>query len=38
MMLVNEWIETIWSVLNVRDKTLKDYKTLKLLPYIPSDI
>ena len=27
-MLVNEWIETLWSVLNVLDKTLKDYKHL----------
>jgi len=27
-MLVNEWVETVWTVLNVRDKTLKDYKHL----------
>jgi integrase len=27
-MLVNEWTETLWSVLNVREKTLKDYKHL----------
>ena len=27
-MLVNEWVETVWVVLNVRDKTLKDYKHL----------
>ena len=27
-MLVNEWVETLWSVLNVREKTLRDYKHL----------
>jgi integrase len=27
-MLVNEWVETVWTVLNVRAKTLKDYKHL----------
>jgi integrase len=27
-MLVNEWTETLWSVLNVREKTLRDYKHL----------
>jgi integrase len=27
-MLVDQWVETLWSVLNVRDKTLKDYKHL----------
>ena len=27
-MLVDEWIETVWTVLNVRTKTLKDYKHL----------
>jgi hypothetical protein len=27
-MLVDEWIETVWTVLNVREKTLKDYKQL----------
>jgi integrase len=27
-MLVDEWIETVWTVLNVRAKTLKDYKHL----------
>ena len=27
-MLVDEWIETVWTVLNVREKTLKDYKHL----------
>jgi integrase len=27
-MLVDEWVETLWSVLNVREKTLKDYKHL----------
>lgn len=25
-MLVNEWVETLWSILNVRPKTLKNYK------------
>ena len=27
-MLVNEWVETLWSILSVREKTLKDYKHL----------
>ena len=27
-MLVDEWIETVWTVLSVREKTLKDYKHL----------
>lgn len=27
-MLVNEWVETVWTVLNVREKTLRDYKHL----------
>jgi integrase len=27
-MLVDEWVETLWSVLNVTEKTLKDYKHL----------
>jgi integrase len=27
-MLVNEWVETLWTVLNVREKTLRDYKHL----------
>ena len=27
-MLVDEWVETVWTVLNVRQKTLKDYKHL----------
>ena len=27
-MLVDKWIETVWTVLNVRAKTLKDYKHL----------
>ena len=26
MMLVNEWVETLWTVLNVRPKTLQNYK------------
>ncbi len=25
-MLVNEWVETLWTVLNVRPKTLQNYK------------
>ena len=27
-MLVDEWVETLWSVLNVREKTIRDYKHL----------
>ena len=27
-MLVDEWVETVWTVINVREKTLKDYKHL----------
>ena len=27
-MLVDEWVVTLWSVLNIRDKTLRDYKHL----------
>jgi len=27
-MLVNEWVETVWTVLNVRKRTLRDYKHL----------
>ena len=27
-MLVNEWVQTVWTVLNVREKTLRDYKHL----------
>jgi hypothetical protein len=27
-MLVDEWVVTLWSILNVRDKTLRDYKHL----------
>ena len=27
-MLVDEWVTTLWSILNVRDKTLRDYKHL----------
>jgi hypothetical protein len=27
-MLVDEWVETVWSILNVRDKTIRDYKHL----------
>lgn len=27
-MLVNEWADTVWNVLNVRPKTLQDYKRL----------
>ena len=26
MMLVSEWVETLWTVLNVRPKTLQNYK------------
>ena len=27
-MLVDEWVVTLWSILNVRDKTIRDYKHL----------
>ena len=27
-MLVDEWVVTLWSNLNVRDKTIRDYKHL----------
>ena len=27
-MLVNEWVETVWSVLSIRPRTLHDYKRL----------
>ena len=27
-MLVNQWVETVWSVLSIRPKTLHDYKRL----------
>lgn len=27
-MLVNEWVETVWTILSVRPKTLHDYKRL----------
>ena len=27
-MLVNEWVDTVWNVVNVRPKTLHDYKRL----------
>jgi len=27
-MLVDEWIETVWTVLNVREKTIRNYKHL----------
>jgi len=27
-MSVDEWVVTLWSVLNVREKTLRDYKHL----------
>jgi hypothetical protein len=27
-MLVDEWVETVWIVLNIREKTLKDYRHL----------
>ena len=26
MMIVNEWVKTLWTVLNVRPKTLSNYK------------
>jgi hypothetical protein len=27
-MLVDEWVVTLWSILNVREKTIRDYKHL----------
>ena len=27
-MLVSEWVETVWAVLNVSDKTIQNYKHL----------
>ncbi len=27
-MLVDQWVGTVWAVLNVREKTLRDYKHL----------
>lgn len=27
-MLVNEWVETVWNVIQIRPKTLHDYKRL----------
>lgn len=27
-MLVDQWVETVWTVPDVREKTLKDYKHL----------
>lgn len=38
-MLVNEWVETVWNVVQVRPKTLHDYKRLyrrHLMPVIGS--
>ena len=38
-MLVNEWVDTVWNVVNVRPKTLHDYKRLykrHLMPVIGS--
>ena len=38
-MLVNEWVETVWNVIQVRPKTLHDYKRLyrrHLMPVIGS--
>ena len=42
-MLVNEWVETVWNVIQIRPKTLHDYKRLykrHLMPvigYMPVD-
>jgi hypothetical protein len=27
-MLVDEWVLTLWSILNIQDKTIRDYKHL----------
>jgi len=27
-MLVDEWVVTLWGILNVREKTIRDYKHL----------
>jgi hypothetical protein len=38
-MLVYEWVDTVWNVVNVRPKTLHDYKLLyknHLMPVIGS--
>ncbi len=35
-MLVNEWVESFWAVLNVRPKTLHDYKRLYKRHLAPS--
>ena len=35
-MLVNEWVESFWTVLNVRPKTLHDYKRLYKRHLAPS--
>jgi len=38
-MLVNEWVDTVWKVVNVRPKTLHDYQLLyknHLMPVIGS--
>ena len=34
-MLINEWIETLWTILNVRPKTLTSYKNLYKLHLEP---
>ena len=35
-MTVNEWVESFWAVLNVRPKTLHDYKRLYKRHLAPS--
>ena len=34
-MIVNEWVETLWTVLNVRPKTIANYKHLYKLHLEP---
>ena len=35
MMIVNEWVKTLWTVLNVRPKTLSNYKHMYKLHVEP---
>ena len=34
-MIVNEWVKTLWTVLNVRPKTLSNYKHMYKLHVEP---
>jgi hypothetical protein len=35
-MLLNEWVESVWPVLNIRPRTLHDYKRLYKRHLAPS--